>query len=265
MKLSPERQFMLNILALPRPVHPMFGLLEVDVTAVRSFITEHRSRSGENLSFTGYIAFCLARAVEEHKEVQAYRQGNRHFAFFEEVDVGLMVERQVGDKKELTGHVIRDASHKTYREIHEEIRSAQSPGSDTSKEAPGWFLAVLQHSGIFSKLIFKILGWVIKRNPAIPVSINGTVGITAVGMFSKGHSGWGFETTLHSLDLVVGSIAWKPVVIDGNIVPREILNLTVVFNHDIIDGGPATRFTRRLIELIEGGYGLDEEIARTDL
>jgi pyruvate/2-oxoglutarate dehydrogenase complex dihydrolipoamide acyltransferase (E2) component len=58
--------------------------------------------------------------------------------------------------------------------------------------------------------------------------------------------------------LVVGGIAWKPVVVEGRIEPREILNLTVSFDHDIIDGGPATRFVKRLVELIEGGYGLDE-------
>ena len=34
-------------------------------------------------------------------------------------------------------------------------------------------------------------------------------------------------------------------------------NLTVMFNHDVIDGAPAARFTRRLVELIESGYGLD--------
>jgi pyruvate/2-oxoglutarate dehydrogenase complex dihydrolipoamide acyltransferase (E2) component len=86
----------------------------------------------------------------------------------------------------------------------------------------------------------------------------GTVGITAVGMFGKGNSGWGFEVTRHSLDLVVGSIAWKPTVVDGRIEPREILNLTVVFDHDVVDGAPATRFVRRLVELIESGYGLVE-------
>ena len=40
--------------------------------------------------------------------------------------------------------------------------------------------------------------------------------------------------------------------------PRELLTLTVAFNHDVIDGAPATRFTRRLVELIESGYGLEE-------
>jgi pyruvate/2-oxoglutarate dehydrogenase complex dihydrolipoamide acyltransferase (E2) component len=47
-------------------------------------------------------------------------------------------------------------------------------------------------------------------------------------------------------------------VVDGQIVPRQILNLTILFGHDVIDGVPAARFTRRLVELIESGYGLDE-------
>ena len=71
------------------------------------------------------------------------------------------------------------------------------------------------------------------------------------------HSGWGISTGTHGLDLVVGSIAWKPAVVDGQIVPRQILNLTILFDHDMIDGAPAARFTRKLIELIESGYGLD--------
>jgi hypothetical protein len=40
-------------------------LLEVDVTAARQFIEEHKAQMGEALSFTGYLAFCLGRAVVE--------------------------------------------------------------------------------------------------------------------------------------------------------------------------------------------------------
>ncbi|UCC89728.1 MAG: 2-oxo acid dehydrogenase subunit E2 [Anaerolineales bacterium] len=83
----------------------------------------------------------------------------------------------------------------------------------------------------------------------------GTVGITAVGMFGKGHSGWGISAGSHVLDLVVGSTAWKPAVVEGRIEPRQILHLTVLFDHAVIDGAPAARFTRRLVELIESGYG----------
>ena len=37
---------------------------------------------------------------------------------------------------------------------------------------------------------------------------------------------------------------------------REILNLTLAFNHDIVDGAPAARFTGRLTALIEKADGL---------
>ena len=76
-------------------------------------------------------------------------------------------------------------------------------------------------------------------------------------MFGGGHNGWGLTPTGTSLSLVVGSMNWKPAVVEGRIEPREILNLTVVFDHDVIDGAPATRFTHRLVELIESGVGLD--------
>ena len=82
--------------------------------------------------------------------------------------------------------------------------------------------------------------------------------ITSVGMFGGGHSGWGLTPTPQSLGLVVGGITWKPAVVNGGIESREILNLTIMFDHDVVDGAPATRFTRCLVELIESGYGLDE-------
>ncbi len=90
----------------------------------------------------------------------------------------------------------------------------------------------------------------------------GTVAVTSVGMFGGGYSGWGLTPTGSSLGLVVGGTAWKPAVVEGRIEPREILNLTVMFDHDVIDGAPATRFTRRLVELIESGYGLCETDSR---
>lgn len=45
----------------------------------------------------------------------------------------------------------------------------------------------------------------------------------------------------------------------GRRVWLNTLNLTVIFDHDVIDGAPAARFTRRLVEFIESGYGSGEE------
>jgi pyruvate/2-oxoglutarate dehydrogenase complex dihydrolipoamide acyltransferase (E2) component len=112
-----------------------------------------------------------------------------------------------------------------------------------------------------------MLNMAVRRDPAIFTSMAGTVGISSVGMFGKGQgikgtaalSGWGIAPFEHVLDLFVGSIAWKPAIVEGRIEPREMLNLTVIFDHDMIDGAPATRFARRLVEMIESGYGLDED------
>jgi len=37
---------------------------------------------------------------------------------------------------------------------------------------------------------------------------------------------------------------------------REYLKMTILIDHDVIDGTPAARFVSRLTGLIEGGYEL---------
>jgi pyruvate/2-oxoglutarate dehydrogenase complex dihydrolipoamide acyltransferase (E2) component len=257
--LSPGRRVMINMLNLSGSVHCMYGLLEVDVTLARQFIAEHKARTGETLSFTGFLTLCLACAVEEDKSVQAFLKGRKQLVLFDDVDVGLMIERKVGEKRALMGHVIRGANHKTFREIHQEIRSVQSEPVSSSRGMPNWFRTAMLLPWPLSKLFNAGLRMVMRRDPTIPVSMGGTVGITAVGMFGEGHSGWGIFPVTQGLGLVVGSIAWKPAVVEDRIEPRQILNLTLTFDHDVIDGAPAARFTRRLVELIESGYGLDED------
>lgn len=260
--ISPARRAWLNILDLPRPKRQMYGLLEVDVTDARRVIAEHKARTGETLSFTGYLVLCLARAVDEEQSVQAYRKGRRQLVMFDNVDVGLMVERRSGDKRTLSGYVVRDASHKTYLEIHQEIRSAQETAAPPNSRAANRFFSAMALPWPLSRIFIELFSRAVRRDPTIPVSMAGAVGVTAVGMFGKDHSAWGLYPTRHSLDLVVGSIAWKPAVVAGRVEPREILHLTVAFDHDVIDGAPAARFTRRLVELIECGYGLDEVTCR---
>lgn len=257
--LSPVRRVWLHTLDLAGAKHTMYGLLEVDVTVARQCIAEHKARTGETLSFTGFLTFCLARAVDENKAVQAYLRGRKQMVLFDDVNVGLMVERQVGDKHALMGHVIQGANHKTYRKIHDEIRAAQSTPVPASRGMPAWYRSLMllpwPLSGAFKAMLRAIMG----HSPALAASMGGTVGVTAVGMFGEGHAGWGLTSTAQPLSLLVGSIARKPAVVGDHIEPRDILHLTVTFDHDIVDGGPAARFTRRLVELIESGYGLTED------
>jgi pyruvate/2-oxoglutarate dehydrogenase complex dihydrolipoamide acyltransferase (E2) component len=248
---------MINMLDLSGSKQSMYGLLEVDVTAAREFIAEHKERSGETLSFTGFLVHCLGRAVGENPEVQAYLKGRKQLVLCDAVDVGMMVEHRAGEKRALMGHVIRAANRKTYREIHDEIRAVQNAPLPLNRGLPAWFRSAMLSPWPLSRIFKAMIRMVVSRDPTIVTSMGGTVSITAVGMFGEGHSGWGIFPLTESLGLVVGSIAWKPAVIEGRIEPREMLNLTVVFDHDVIDGAPAARFTHRLIELIESGYGLD--------
>jgi pyruvate/2-oxoglutarate dehydrogenase complex dihydrolipoamide acyltransferase (E2) component len=103
----------------------LHALVEMDVTKVRQALREHKASTGEPLSFTAFIATCSVRAVDEHKAVQACRKGRNHLILFDEVDVCLMVESHMGEHILPLASIIRAANHKTFREIHQEIRAAQ--------------------------------------------------------------------------------------------------------------------------------------------
>lgn len=259
-ELSKGRRAWINAMSLSGPTHWMYGLLEVDVTVPRQLIAEHKERTGEALSFTGFLIYCLARAVDENKEVQAYLKGRKQLVLFEDVNVGTMIEHEANGQRALMGHNILAANRKSYRQIHQEIRAAQSAPVPANRGMPDWFRSAMLLPWPLSMVVRALMSMATRRDPTVRVATSGTVAITAVGMFGKGHSGWGIATTPVSLSVLVGSIAWKPAVIDGQIVPREILNLTVMFDHDVVDGAPATRLIRQLVELIESGYGLVEGV-----
>jgi len=252
-----ERRAMPAFLDIKSGRHVMYALLEVDVTIARKFIEHYKAQTGEQLSFTGYLAYCLAHAVDENKAVQAYRKGSKRLIVFDDVDVGIMIERKQGETRVLTGHVIRGANHKTNQEIYQEIRSAQSEPVPPNNGMPAWFRSALLLPWPLSVLFKAIFRMIMRHNPTIVTSMGGTVGISSVGMFGKGHAGWGIASGSHVIDLVVGGTARRLMDVGGRIEPREMISLTIEFDHDVIDGAPAARFTRRLIELIESGDGLE--------
>ena len=253
-----ERRAMPAFLDLKSGRHVMYALLEVDVTVAKKFIEDYKAQTGEQLSFTGYLAFCLACAVDENKAVQACRKGSKQLVVFDDVDVGIMIELKQGETRVLTGHVIRGANRKTFQEIHQEIRSVQTKPVPSNNGMPTWFRSALLLPWPLSGLFKALFRMIVRRNPMIVTSMAGTVGISSVGMFGKGHNGWGIADGTHVVDLIVGGTARKLAEAEGQIEAREILSLTMEFDHDVIDGAPAARFTRKLVELIESGYGLDE-------
>src|SRR5438045_3389373 len=90
----------------------MHGLIEVDVSRARAHLRDHKAKTGEALSFTAFIIACLAKAVDEHKAVQAYRKGRNHLILFDDVDVTTYIERDVAGQTQIMPYIIRAANRK---------------------------------------------------------------------------------------------------------------------------------------------------------
>ena len=54
--------------------------------------------------------------------------------------------------------------------------------------------------------------------------------------------------------LGVGRIVPKPAVVDGEIAVRQMMTLSITFDHRLNDGAPAARFLQRISQLIEQPY-----------
>src|SRR5215471_8685894 len=122
-QMVPYPKYRRSMVAAFRSTHHMpmiHGLLEVEVSGARAHLRGQKAKTGESLSFTAFLIACLAKAVDEHKAVQAYRRGSKHLVLFEDVDVETQIERDVANQKQSITYVIRAANRKTFREIHDE-------------------------------------------------------------------------------------------------------------------------------------------------
>jgi hypothetical protein len=231
--------------------HTIHGLVEFDITQAREKIRQYRVQKGEALSFSTFFLACLGKAIDQDNQMHAYRTWRNQVIIYDDVDVNLLFEVEVDGKKTIRPHILRGVNHKSLRELQEEIRSFQE-NHESSQESkfikwfvrlPGW--------------IRRSFLWVLFRNPQLIKDYYGTVLVTSVGLFGSG-GGWGIPVPNHSLQLTVGGMGEKPGVFDHRIEVREFLSVTISFDHDVIDGAPAARFTQRLKKLIENGYGLDD-------
>ena len=256
----PERNATVDTLRWAKKRHTIPMLLEVDVTAARKAIRTFRKSTGQGLSFTAWVIRCVARAASEHPRVHAARRGSRHLVVFGDVDVAVLVEREIsggGSGETLPMPVVvRRAEAKSAPDIHEEIRAAQeaevADGSSSIEDTvPSWVQAAF----------FRLPAWLrdllywrwLLRSPTRRKATMGTVVVTSVGMAAPGVLAWGVPLSLHPLAVAVGGIARHP----GPNGDRETLALTVVFDHEVTDGAPVGRFVRRLQELLTGADGLD--------
>ncbi len=251
----PKHREMLTTLSRLIPEHYIHGLLEVDVTKAREFIRAHKAATGERLSFTGWLIKCIAQAISKFKHLQGYKKGNR-IIIFDDVDVGFTMERETEGEMVVAGYIIRKANEKKFRDIHNEIRSAQREVVQGTLVGSGEDVRMASRIRSLPRPLRRLMLWWYKRNVFLRKKIQGTIGLTSVGMFGE-FGVWPLVLGPYPAFFGFGGIDVRPGYIDDRIEPREFLKMSVMIDHDVADGADAARFASRLNQLMQDGYGLE--------
>lgn len=244
-------------------------LCEIDVTQSRKCLRGLQERTGEGISFTGWVVKCIGQAASDHKPVHAVRKGRRKLILFDDVDVSVVLERSVGQSSGGRAgtlpmpYVVRRANDKSVRAIHRELRAAQEAPleQDEVQIGAGRNARAARIFAMMPRFLRHLVLWRrLARDPFLAKKTMGTVVVTSIGSIGKGGDyGWAIPIGIHPLIIALGSIARKPGVVGDRIEIREYLSTTVLFDHDVIDGAPVARFVQRLKELCETCFGLGEQ------
>ena len=237
--------------------HHIKALIELDVTEARKLIIEKRKQS-EKISFNSWLIKCISLTVDEFPLIHGIRKGKGKVAIYDDIDISIVIEREIQGKKVPLPYVIRKTNEKSFTDIRNEIRN----GQNQSIENEGDYILGEKKNNLSMKLYYTLPGFIrriiwkkIIQSPFITKQNMGTVIITSIGMMGK-INGWVIPVSVHPLCFAIGSIIKKPGVIDDRIEIREYLYMTVLVDHDVIDGAPAVRALSKLTKLVESGYGL---------
>ncbi|MEM3673795.1 MAG: dihydrolipoamide acetyltransferase family protein [Candidatus Bathyarchaeia archaeon] len=171
------------------------------------------------VSYTAIIVRASAKALKEHPIINSTFDGDK-IRVFEDINVGVAVATGQG----LVVPVIRNADKKSLKEIDEAINAL------TEKARRGK-LSREEVSG-------------------------GTFTISNLGMY-----GVDFFTPIinppEAAILGVGRITEKPVAVEGKIEAKQVMNLSLSYDHRIVDGAPAAEFLQKVKRYIEAPENLE--------
>jgi pyruvate/2-oxoglutarate dehydrogenase complex dihydrolipoamide acyltransferase (E2) component len=253
------RQFTADTGRLNYDRHFVRALLEVDVTDALQRIKKLRA-PGRKVSFLAWFIKVTADTVRLHPPVSGVHKGRSTVLSFNSVNISTVVEKAVNGVNVPLPLVLRGADRKTFYQITDEIQAAVSQPVQTE----GNYVLGKSGNAFLLKLAAVIPQWLrlwamrtfILGNPQRMQNMMGTVMITSLGTVGR-ISGWIIPTSIHPLNLAIGSLNKKPAIHDGEIQKRDILHLTIGIDHDVIDGMPAFKFVDDLVSRLEAGEGLD--------
>jgi pyruvate dehydrogenase E2 component (dihydrolipoamide acetyltransferase) len=191
---------------------------EADVSgllAERAKLREIGEREGVRITILPFLMKAVAGALQRHPALNASLDESREEIVLKtKVDVGMAVDAEDG----LVVPVVRNADAKSVIELAREIERLSAAAREGTL-APGDLAG-----GTFT------------------ISSVGSIG----GLFS-----YPVINVPEAAILAAHKIVSRPVVRDGEIVPRDMMYLSLSFDHRIVDGGAATRFLNEVVQRIE--------------
>lgn len=239
----PRRRLVTAAVRAGRRIVPMHGLFDADVTDSLRLLAE----DDPPLSVTALIVAALGRAVAANPEVHAYRDWRGRLVEHHQVDVQTLIEVPTTDGPFGLVHVVRDADIRSVRSISAELRTVKAEPTTTTT---GRLLAGV--APILGRIpgLYRVMYAVMSRSRRARLA-TGTVQVSAVGMFAGG-SGYAIApSSLASASVVVGGLSRRPRTFADRIELRDVLDLTVTIDHNVVDGAPAARFGADLRHLLE--------------
>jgi len=197
------------------PVPHYFLTTEVDMeraAEAREALNRDLGDEGR-ISFNDIVVKAAALALTRHRACNAWFQDD-HIRYWNEVHVGVAVAVEDG----LITPVIRHADRKSLREIGREAH-------DLAQRARNRRLKPEEYTG-------------------------STFSVSNLGMFDIDQ----FTAVINPPEaaiLAVGSVAQKPVVVDGAILARRRMRLTLSCDHRVIDGATGAVFLKTLKQMLE--------------
>ena len=255
-KVFPKSRIATNdVCAVGLKKHHVVALLEVDVTESRNKIRVHKQNK-ESISFSAWLIKVISTTIKDYEEVASYLKGKRKRVVFSDVHVSLAVEKEIKGQKVPIPLVIKKANVRSIESITAQIKEAKD---QTLSEKD----IVLQNkSKRLEQLYYHFPGFIrrwfwiyLAGHPKLAFSKMGNVAFTSLGMVGKAN-GWFIPISVHPVCFGIGNIIKKPVVLDDQIVIREMLNMTVLLDHDVADGAQMARFISDLTKNIENSNDL---------
>lgn len=240
-----------------RQKHYVYALIELDVTDSRTAIKAFRQRTKKNLSFTAWLLKTISATLEEFYGVCAYKKGKRKAIAFEDIDISITVEREYEGQRVPLPYVVQRTNQKDMTEITEVIQKVKNQtverddvilGQKQNKVAMALYYFL---PGFARRQVWRT----ILNNPTFAFKNMGNVVVTSVGMMGL-VNGWFIHASVHPVSFGIGSIIKKPRVVNDEIKIREILNATILLDHDVVDGAPMARFIAKFAQNVEQGLGL---------